>query len=180
MSSRRDPEDNLIAAAFLQQARTFLIDEYLPKIEKCLEELSDQDIWWRSNEQSNSIGNLLLHLSGNARQWIISGLGGAPDKRVRQIEFDERSLISKDDLRGKLTDTVREVDAVLARFDCSKLLNPYRIQNSDVTALEAIFHVIEHFSMHTGQIILLTKLIAKKDLKFYDLSSGTPVHTWKD
>lgn len=170
----------MIAAAFLQQARTFLIDEYLPKIEKCLEELSDQDIWWRSNEQSNSIGNLLLHLSGNARQWIISGLGGAPDKRVRQIEFDERSLISKDDLRGKLTDTVREVDAVLARFDCSKLLNPYRIQNSDVTALEAIFHVIEHFSMHTGQIILLTKLIAKKDLKFYDLSSGTPVHTWKD
>jgi uncharacterized damage-inducible protein DinB len=166
--------------AFLKQARVFLTDEYLPKIEKCLAELSDQDVWWRSNEESNSIGNLLLHLSGNARQWIISGLGGASDHRVRQTEFDERSLIRKHDLLARLRDTVREVDSVLAQFDSSKLLNAYRIQNCDVTALEAIFHVVEHFSMHTGQIILLTKLLTKKDLNFYDFSSGSPVHTWNE
>jgi uncharacterized damage-inducible protein DinB len=157
------------SAAFLSHARQFLSGEYLPKIEKCLAVLTDEQVWWRGNEESNSIGNLLLHLSGNARQWIVSGLGGAADLRERQVEFDERSLISKEDLLKRLRDTLGEVDAVLAGFDPDKLLNPYQIQNSDVTALEAVFHVVEHFSMHTGQIILLTKQLTARDMKFYDL-----------
>jgi uncharacterized damage-inducible protein DinB len=155
--------------AFLMHARNFLTTEYLPKIEKCLTGLSDQEIWWRANEESNSIGNLLLHLCGNVRQWIVSGLGGASDERLRQAEFDERSLISKTDLIAKLRATLTEVDEVLANFDSDKLLDSYRIQNCDVTALEAIFHVVEHFSMHTGQIILLTKQLTARDMHFYDL-----------
>jgi uncharacterized damage-inducible protein DinB len=169
-----------VAAAFIAHAREFLSDDYLPKIERCLERLSDDDLWWRANEESNSIGNLLLHLCGNARQWIISGLGGANDQRLRQTEFDERSLIPREELMSKLRSTLREVDLVLAEFDQTRLLSLYRIQQSDVTALEAIFHVTEHFSMHTGQIILLTKLLAKKDLRFYDFSTGEPVHTWHE
>jgi len=167
-----------VPGAFLAQTRQFLLNEYLPKIEECLASLTDQDIWWRANEKSNSIGNLLLHLSGNARQWIVSGLGGAADHRIRQIEFDERSLILKKDLLARLKDTLSEVDTVLAQFDEARLLDPYRIQNCDVTALEAIFHVVEHFSMHTGQIILLTKMLGEKDLRFYDFSTGSPLHTW--
>ncbi len=158
-----------VPKAFLAQSRRFLLNDYLPKIEKCLAGLTDQDVWWRGNEESNSIGNLLLHLSGNARQWIVSGLGGSADHRLRDTEFDERSLISKQDLLGRLKDTLAEVDTVLAEFDPARLLDSYRIQNYDVTALEAIFHVVEHFSMHTGQIILLTKLRTASDLHFYDL-----------
>jgi uncharacterized damage-inducible protein DinB len=168
-----------VATAFLSHARQFLSGEYLPKIEKCLAELTDEDVWWRGNEESNSIGNLLLHLSGNARQWIVSGLGGRDDHRQRQTEFDERALISKEELLASLRETLVEVDRVLAEFDSSQLMQPYRIQNLDVIALEAIFHAVEHFSMHTGQIILLTKLLAKKDLTFYDFSTGKPVYTWK-
>lgn len=182
MVTVNDHTDNLaepeVTAAFLTQSRRLLSSEYLRKIEKCLESLTDRDVWWRSNEESNSIGNLLLHLSGNACQWIVSGLGGAADQRQRQTEFDQRSLISKADLLSELRDTLREVDGVLAQFDRAAILNPHRIQNCDVTALEAIFHVTEHFSMHTGQIILLAKLLANKDLGFYDFSSGSPVHTW--
>jgi uncharacterized damage-inducible protein DinB len=177
-----DQTDNFaepeVSAAFMAQSRRLLSSEYLRKIEKCLENLSDSDIWWRPNEESNSIGNLMLHLSGNARQWIVGGLGSAADQRRRQTEFDQRSPISKEDLLSGLRDTLRDVDGVLAQFDRAAILNPYRIQNCDVTALEAIFHVVEHFSMHTGQIILLTKLRAKKDLGFYDFSSGSPVYTW--
>lgn len=169
-----------VSTAFIAQSREFLSNDYLPKIERCLEGLSDNDLWWRANQESNSIGNLLLHLCGNARQWIVCGLGGAPDQRLRQTEFDERSLITKEELLSKLRDTLGEVDAVLAEFDQTRLLNAYRIQQGDVTALEAIFHVVEHFSMHTGQIILLTKLLAKKDLRFYDFSTGEPVHTWHE
>jgi len=169
-----------VAAAFIMQSREFLSNVYLPKIERCLEGLTDSDLWWRANEESNSIGNLLLHLCGNARQWIVSGLGGESDKRFRQSEFDERALIPREELLAKLRTTLGEVDSVLAEFDQTRLLDNYRIQQSDVTALEAIFHVVEHFSMHTGQIILLTKLLAKKDLRFYDFSTGEPVHTWHE
>src|SRR5688572_32305612 len=168
-----------VALAFIDQARKFLSDEYLPKLERCLEQLSDEQIWWRANEQSNSIGNLLLHLSGNARQWIVCGLGGANDARARQQEFDERRVIPRSELLKTVRQTLREVDAVLAAFDHGKLLDRYPIQGTTATALEAIFHVTEHFSMHTGQIILLTKLLAEKDLGFYDFASGAPAHTWK-
>lgn len=164
---------------FIAKARGFLRDEYLPKIERCLELLSDEQIWWRPNEDSNSVGNLLLHLCGNAHQWIVSGLGGEEDNRVRQSEFDERRIISRQDLLTKTKATLTRVDTTLAQFDESRLLETFQIQGTSVTALEAIFHVTEHFSMHTGQIILLTKMIGGTDLGFYDFSSGQPVHAWR-
>lgn len=167
-----------VPKAFVNQAREFLSEDYLPKVERCLEQLTDEQIWWRANEKSNSIGNLLLHLSGNARQWIVGGLGGAADARVRSQEFAERRMIPHAELLAIVQQTLAEVDAVLADFDHSKLLDQYSIQGTTVSALEAIFHVTEHFSMHTGQIILLTKLMTEQDLGFYDFSGGTPAHTW--
>ncbi|HEX8774359.1 MAG TPA: DinB family protein [Pyrinomonadaceae bacterium] len=167
-----------VPAAFVARARSFLAGDYLPKIERCLEELTDTDVWWRAAEESNSIGNLILHLAGNARQWIVSGVGGAKDLRVRQREFDEREMMPRSELLALLRRTLAEVDDVLARLDGSLLMERRRIQGHDVTVLEAIFHVVEHFSMHTGQIILLTKMLTKKDLRFYDFSSGAPVADW--
>lgn len=165
--------------AFVNQARHFLSKEYLPKIESCLRQLTDEQIWWRANEDSNSIGNLLLHLSGNARQWIVCGLGGEEDFRVRDAEFDERRVTSRAELLTSLKATVKGVDATLAEFDVGRLLDTFQIQGTSVTALEAIFHVTEHFSMHTGQIILLTKMLSGGDLGFYEVSTGKPVHTWQ-
>ena len=167
-----------VAEAFIAQARTLLSRDYLPKIERCLERLSDEEVWWRANAESNSIGNLLLHLAGNARQWITSGVGGGADRRSRQVEFDERSTIPRAELLAQLGETLKEADSVLARLDPSSILERRRIQGHDVTVLQAIFHVVEHFSMHTGQIILITKTLKTEDLKFYDFSSGAPVPNW--
>lgn len=167
-----------IAQAFIQQARKHLKEEYLPKIERCLERLSDEQIWWRANPESNAIGNLILHLSGNANQWIVCGLGGEADRRQRQTEFDERGSIQREELLTLLRRTIANVDTTLAEFDPNKLLHEYPIQGTTSSALSAIFHVTEHFSMHTGQIIQLTKMLADSDLNFYDFSSGKPVHTW--
>ena len=158
-----------VPQAFLQDARQLIAGEYLPKIERCIEKLTDEQVWWRPNAESNSIGNLLLHLSGNARHWIVCGLGGASDHRQRQAEFDERSLISRADLLTTLRTTVADVDKVLGDFDPDCLLDVYPIQGTKSTGLVAIFHVTEHFSMHTGQIILLTKLLTATDLHLYDL-----------
>ena len=169
-----------VSEAFIQEARRLLKEEYLPKIERSVEKLTEEQIWLRPNSESNSIGNLLLHLSGNARQWIVCGLGGELDERQRQIEFDAREGITRDELLGKLRTTVTGVSDVLAGFDPARLLDRFPIQGTETTALAAIFHVTEHFSMHTGQIILLTKMLANVDLVFYDFSTGQPVHTWHE
>ncbi|MGB9180244.1 MAG: DinB family protein [Pyrinomonadaceae bacterium] len=157
------------AENFIAKARSLMREDYLPKIERCLEKLNDEQVWWRAGEESNSIGNLLLHMAGNARQWIISSVGGERDARVRQQEFDERETIPRAELMEKLRRTLDEVDAVLARVDEAQLLERRTIQGYEVTVLEAIFHAVEHLAMHTGQIILITKMLTRSDMKFYEL-----------
>ena len=160
---------NEIGRTFIANSRAYFAEDYLPKIERCLELLTDEQIWWRANPQSNSIGNLLLHLSGNVRQWIVCNLGGAPGARDRDSEFAQRGILPRDELIARLKQTLSEADATLAKFDPDKLLERHVIQGLDVTALDAIFHVVEHFSMHAGQVIYMTKLLTASNLHFYDL-----------
>ena len=166
------------ARVFLGTALEFLRGDYLPKIERCLEQLDDERIWWRANPESNSVGNLVLHLCGNARQWIVSGIGGQKDNRLRDSEFAQVEVIPKSELTELLRNTLADVEAVIGRLDPTTILDKRNIQGTEVDVLHAIFHVTEHFSMHTGQIILLTKMLAGKDLRFYDFSTGIPVHDW--
>ena len=167
-----------ISEAFLAQSRRLLIKSYLPRIEQAIEGLSDEQIWWRANADSNSIANLVLHLSGNVRQWIISGLGAAGDDRNRQSEFETHETRTGQELSLLLRSTVEEADRVLAAVTPAMLLDGRRIQTYDVTVLQAIYAGVEHFSMHTGQIIVLAKMW-KGDLGFYELSHGTPHPAWR-
>jgi len=169
MQSFAKTDDLATSRAFIERASAFLIADYLPKIERCLDKLTDAQIWWRPNEESNSIGNLILHLCGNARQWIVCGVGGAPSTRDRDAEFAQREVISRDELLDLLRSTLSEVKTTLASLDPAILLDPRQIQGYDIDVLYAIFHVTEHFSMHTGQIIMLTKHLIASDLAFYDL-----------
>lgn len=172
--------DTRVSAVFISQARYLLREEYLPKIERCLEQLTDEQIWWRANARSNSIGNLILHISGNARQWIVSGLGGELDDRQRDAEFAERRIVPRDELLAHLKKAVSDIDRTLESFNTERLLDQFQIQGTMTTALAAILHVTEHFSMHTGQIILLAKMLADVDFIFYDFSNGKPAHTWHE
>jgi uncharacterized damage-inducible protein DinB len=164
---------------FLEQSARYLQGDYVPRIARCLEQLSDDDVWWRPNEASNSIGNLVLHLMGNARQWIVHGVGGAPDIRKRQEEFDRRVPLSKAELLERLRATITEVANVIGRIPPDRLLEPRLIQGYDTTVLGAIYHVVEHFSMHTGQIIVLAKARTGRDLGFYVMQDGNPKPAWQ-
>lgn len=150
---------------FLEQSRWYFASSYLPKIEHCLSLLTHEDIWWRANEASNSIGNLILHLSGNVQQWIIGGVGNAPYTRDRQHEFGERGGITREELLAQLKATLAKADHVLAEIDPASLLQRKEIQGCDVTVMEAILRVVQHFALHTGQIMLLTKQRTGEDLK---------------
>lgn len=167
-----------VGQRFLQESALFLKDVYLPKIERCVEQLTDENLWWRPNEESNSIGNLILHLSGNVRQWILSGVGEQPDARKRQQEFDQREVIPKKQLLEQLRSTVVEAVDVLTHLNPSFLAESRMIQKKEVSLLYAVYHVVEHFSMHTGQIIAITKLRTGKDLRFYDMKNGIPTEQW--
>lgn len=157
-----------IGQKFLERSRYFLQNEYIPKITLAIEPLSEEAIWWRPNESSNAIGNLMLHLAGNIRQWIVSGVGGTEDVRRRSAEFTAREGQPKAALLAHLTAAVTEADAVLAGLREEDLLQARKIQGRDVQIFEAVYHVVEHFSTHVGQIILLAKLHAGEKIRFYD------------
>jgi uncharacterized damage-inducible protein DinB len=167
----------VIEEAFLLQSRRLLTDSYLPRIETAVRGLSDEQVWWRANAESNSVGNLLLHLAGNVRQWIVSGFGGAVDHRDRQREFDERGPLPAAELLARIRSAVEDADRVLAHVAPATLLEHRRIQTYDVTVLQAVYTVVEHFSMHTGQVIALAKMW-KGDLGLYSLSHGVPHPAW--
>lgn len=155
------------ASTFIDTSRHYLKRSYRPKIERCLEKLTDDAVWWRPNERSNSIGNLILHLAGNIRQYIVSGAGGEADIRIRDEEFAAKESVSKEDLARILADTLDEVDRVLAQLDPAALSRIITVQGREITAFEAVYHAVEHFSMHTGQIIYITKQLVDDDLGFY-------------
>lgn len=140
--------------------------------------MSDEDLWWRPNAESNSVGNLLLHLAGNARQWIVSGVGGAPDARTRQTEFDERGPLPRADVVARFDAMLADVERVLRNLDPACLDEPRTIQGRDRTVFRAIYHVVEHFGMHTGQIMYITKL-RTGDLGFYRDAGGLATEEWQ-
>jgi uncharacterized damage-inducible protein DinB len=137
------------------------------RIDDCLSRLDDDQVWLRDAENLNAVGNLVLHLCGNVRQWVISGIGGAPDIRRRDEEFAARGGVSRDELRKKVQDTVREASSILERISAERLLEQLTVQKYTLTVLEAVYTVIEHFAQHTGQIIFATKLLTGEDLGYY-------------
>lgn len=137
------------------------------RIETCTSKLTDDQIWSRGHENENAVGNLVLHLSGNVRQWIVSSLGGAPDNRKRDAEFSARGGEDTATLLARLNQTVDAACKIIEDFPNEKLEAYYTIQDYKVSGVEAIYHVVEHFAMHTGQIIFLTKMLTGEDLGFY-------------
>jgi uncharacterized damage-inducible protein DinB len=164
---------------FLEASRTYLATGYLPRIRKAVAELEPAEVWWRPNEASNSIGNLLLHLAGNIRQWIVHGVGGAEDVRERQAEFDAREGDPPAELLDHLEAAAADAVAVLDGLDPSTLSEHRTIQGMETTVLGAIYHVVEHLSMHTGQVLWIVKARTGEDLGFYRIGQdGTAEEGW--
>jgi len=134
------------------------------RISVCLGKLNEDQVWARGHESENAVGNLALHLTGNVRQWIIAGLGGQEDIRVRTLEFSTQSGITIAELTARLTETAEEAVTVISGLTGEQLTREYTIQGLKVSGLEAVLHVVEHFGQHTGQIIFATKNLTGEDL----------------
>jgi hypothetical protein len=136
------------------------------RIKHCLDQLTDTQIWHRPGQGQNSIANLLLHLGGNLRQWLVVGLGGGEDRRDRPREFADDSGLPKAKLLAALEATVDEVKSVLVRQTPAELLRVRRIQGFEVTGLDAILNSIPHFRGHTQEIIFRTRLLLGDQYRF--------------
>jgi len=149
-------DDKAIAVDYLDESRKTLSDAR-DKIVHCLRQLNDDQVNWRPFEPQNSLANLILHLCGNVRQWIISGAGGTPDTRNRPAEFADRNRYAVSDLIDRLNATVKEADEVIARVPHERLLQPVRIQGFQTTPMAAIYHSVSHFVGHSQEIINITR-----------------------
>jgi uncharacterized damage-inducible protein DinB len=156
-----------VGVALLKECRRRLFDESMPRIRTCLGQLTVDEIWARPNEQTSSAGNLVLHLAGNVRQYVIATLGGSPDLRERRKEFDATGPMETADLLATLEQAMAEVSAVLDRIDPSTLLQTHRVQGFVESGLSILVHVVEHFSYHTGQLAYIVKSRKNVDLGFY-------------
>ena len=163
---------------FLDCARGYLTREYRAKLRLALAALPDDRLWWRPNGGSNSVGNLLLHLNGNLRQWIVAGVGNGSFERHRAAEFAALEGASNAELLSVLEQTVNEVDRILSGLNPERLTERCVIQDRDVTVLEAVFHATEHFAYHLGQIILVVKAVGAGSVDFYDDAGGLARPRW--
>ncbi len=142
------------------------LNQYAGRIDTCVRMLTAEQVWARGNANENAIGNLVLHLCGNVRQWIVSAVGNRPDVRQRETEFAARGGVPVDELMARLRGTVEEAAATITAVTGAQMAERRRIQGYDVTVMEAIYHVVEHFAMHAGQIIFITKMRTAAPLDF--------------
>jgi hypothetical protein len=155
------------ASLFLDFSRRKLLEQYWPRLRGCVEVLSDEQLWWRPNAASNSVGNLVLHLNGNVRQWLVASFNQLQDTRDRPEEFKAQTGVRAAELLTQLSTTMEDASAVLARLNESDLSTCFEIQGYRVSGLEAIYQVVEHFGVHYGQIVYISKMLLGQDLGFY-------------
>jgi uncharacterized damage-inducible protein DinB len=167
-----------VSENFIARSRYWLTKEYPIKIRRCIEAMPRQTIWARPNHSSNSVGNLLCHLTGNVTEWILGGVDGQQYSRHRAAEFTQAEGADAKTLLDKLDAVLLEADAVLAGLTEADLERSLTIQNRETTVLAAIYHVVEHFSMHAGQIIFLAKMYAPGKIHFYEDAGGLARPTW--
>ena len=156
-----------LSSEFVQQAIIRLYDESVPRLLKCVGEVSEDELWYRANDNSNSIGNLVLHLTGNVNQWINTGIGGDEDTRERQSEFDTRGGIDRAEMLKKLDRVMTRAKVVLNGLNSEYLLNVYKVQGFEETGMSMVLHVVEHFSYHVGQMTYIVKSVKNIDTGYY-------------
>ena len=153
--------------------------QLLERIETCVDRLTPEQLWRRGSERENAVGNLMLHLAGNVRQWILVGIGGAPDHRDRDSEFAVRDGAGAQELKAELRSTVEEAVALIRTLPTARLTEIIRPQGYEGTVLASIYHVVEHFAGHAFQIMFVTKLLTGEDLGFYAHLNRAQPHSEK-
>lgn len=159
--------EEAILAALIAEWDRRIYEESFARIKQCVSLLSEEQLWNKPNPSSNSIANLILHLTGNISQYVNAGIGRLPDQRERDAEFETIGGLTGPELVAHLARVLEDIKPVIAKIRVNDLIASRNVQGFEETTLSILIHVIEHLSYHTGQIAFYTKLLLDVDLKFY-------------
>jgi len=148
-----------LGRALLDEARERLVKGFPAQVAACVSLLADDQIWWRANEGSNSVGNLVLHVCGSSRHFLGRGLGGSDYRRDRPHEFAERGPLPKDHLLQLIRETAEETARVLDGLHPERLLEIGDRAGEPFTALALVQRTTHHWAVHTGQIVYAAKML---------------------
>ena len=162
--------ENEVAALFREYSCNKL-DMMVKDMRACMARLTDVQVWERHGAHENAVGNLVLHLCGNMRQWVMHGIGGAKDVRVRDAEFSADGGLTGAALMELFEKTVAEARGVIASLSAERMVEKITPQTHEVSVLGAVYQVVGHVQQHLGQIILMTKQMTRQDL---DLTMPRP------
>ena len=157
-------QNNDLSKTALEAIRSRITRILPAQIRACVEELSEEQLWWRPNEQANSVGNLVLHLSGSMRHYLSNRVGGIEYERNRPAEFAERGPVPKQQLLATFDETIRQAAQVLDAFDTSRFLDTTDEPKYVPTVFDLIFNIAIHLATHTGQIVYVTKMLKEGSL----------------
>lgn len=158
-------EAESLGRALLAEARARLVKGFPAQVRECLDKLEDGQVWWRPNDESNAVGNLVLHVCGSSRHHIGRLVGGTTYVRDRRGEFAERGPISRADLFRLIDDTVDETGVILDGLDAARLLEVREVpREPPQTVLALVVRTSHHWAVHTGQIVYATKLLTRGGL----------------
>jgi hypothetical protein len=153
------PENAELSRVVLDALVSRITKIFPEQIRSCVDKLSEDELWWRPNDQSNSVGNLVLHLSGSMRHYIAHSIGGQDYERNRPAEFSERGPVPKQELLSTFDETLSQVKETLSAFDPTRFMEPATEPSYNPTIFNQIFNVSVHVAMHTGQIVFITKML---------------------
>jgi len=165
--------DGSLGTEFLQIVRARLVNEYPRQVRACLQALDDEDLWWRPNEQSNAVGNLILHVSASNRHYLEHVIGGGVDVRDRDAEFAARRTLTKTDLERVWADTETRVTRVMDTLSSERLVETTDRSGRVSSFAGILLHVTHHNATHVGQIIWITKL--RRPCVLHELARTPPL-----
>lgn len=156
-----------LSQAIKQELIRRICEESIPRILKCITHLSEEQLTWRPNNHTNSVANLILHLNGNVRQWLLASLLNIPHKRHRDQEFLPKTTTTQKELQGLLKELNQDIRNASLQLNQNYLESTFSIQGFQENGISIVIHVIEHFSYHTGQITYITKQLQNLDTAYY-------------
>jgi uncharacterized damage-inducible protein DinB len=149
--------DRTLDSTVLHIVRTRLVNDYPGQINVCLDALTDDQLWWRPNDRSNSVANLVIHLAGSNRYYFEHVIGGQPDNRTRDAEFAVRGGQAKPSLQRLWAESVASTERTLATFAPARLMEQTDRSGKMTTFAQILLHVSHHNSVHMGQIVFIAK-----------------------
>lgn len=144
--------------ANVRSALTEVLDDSHAAVRDAVRALPEDQLWAKPVHPGNSVGHLVLHLTGNLNHFVGAQLGNTGYVRDREREFTEPNPVPKERLLSDLDAAVTTFRRVVGGLSADQLSAPHPEARFGTVA-KALVTLVSHFALHRGQISYLTRLL---------------------